>query len=73
MDATLFPNMQTTIEEIRIQGRTEALDFVGTLIEQWKKMAEDYRDKMGSSNAMSTVYDECADMLEKEIEEFANT
>lgn len=73
LDQVRFPSMETSLQEIRIQGRTEALDFVGTLITKWKKMAEESRAKTDSSNATSIAYDECAYMLEKKMEEFANT
>lgn len=61
-------------DNAKIQCRTEAMDFVGTLIEEWKKLGDAYM----ASNHPSAIYiyeayKECAEMLEKRIEKFAGS
>ena len=55
----------------RIMGRTEALDFVGTLSETWRKLASEYKNR--GRMAECEIFTECAEMLESKIEVFANS
>lgn len=59
--------------EARVQGRTEALEFVSLLIERWKKLAKEYLESPHSYSPVDIgeAYSDCAEMLEDQIEKFA--
>jgi len=63
--------------ESMVLGRTQAVDFIGSLAKDWRKMAEQYR-VTGKHRAIgeeieSDCYEECAEMLETRIEDFSRT
>jgi len=59
--------------ELIVQGRTEALDFIGILIEQYRDLAEEYEMRGGPCGEFQAdAYTECADMLETKMEDYAN-
>ena len=57
--------------ESMVMGRIQAVDFVGSLKDDWRKMAMQYRELGRDSEA--AAYDECAEMLETRIEDFSRT
>ena len=54
-----------------VLGRTQAVDFIGGLIGEWRKMAEQYFAIYKPGHA--ECYEECAEMLETKIEDFSRT
>ncbi|GAF79849.1 unnamed protein product [marine sediment metagenome] len=57
--------------ESMVLGRTQAIDFIGGLMEEWRKMAEQYR--VIYKTGLAECYEECAEMLETKIEDFSRT
>ena len=64
------PWIPNPVEESIIIGRTQAVEFVGKLEEEWRKISKDYESKLRYREA--NIFNTCADMLEAKIEEFAN-
>ena len=57
--------------ESMVLGRTQAVDFIGSLEDDWRKMADQYREI--GREAEARIYEECAEMLETKIEDFSRT
>lgn len=56
-------------EESVIIGRTQALEFIGALGKEWRDIATKY-NKHGEY-AAGNAFEECANMLESKMEDFA--
>lgn len=56
-------------DESLIEGRTQAVEFIGQLIKEWKETAKVYEE--GGEKDSADIFRECADSLEKRIEDFA--
>lgn len=54
-----------------IMGRTEACEYIGALIEIFKDIASLYRNETRFIEA--DIFDKCSELLEKRIEQYANT
>ena len=57
--------------ESLVVGKTQAVDFIGVLVKDWKIMAKQHCDIGREEAAMA--YEECAEMLESKIEDLANS
>jgi len=57
--------------EARIQGRTEALDFIDNLGVEWIELVKQY-EKLGRSKE-ADIFETCVQMLDDKMEEFAET
>jgi len=58
-------------EYYQIKGRTEACEFIGSLINEYKYYATCYKNRKRFKEA--DIFIECADLLDRKIESFANT
>lgn len=58
-------------EEIKIEGRTEAVEYVGKLEDEWYERAREL-EKIGYKEEAETIR-ECARDLATRISDFANT
>ena len=62
-------DMESLITEARILGRTEAMDHMYSLVKQWRRTAKRYKN----NPEFTTVFNQCAEMLENKIEEYSNS
>lgn len=66
--AQLINGAYEIFEESRIQGRTEAFDYISPLIEEWEETATKLQ-----GIASRGILENCAEELEDRIEKFAGT
>jgi hypothetical protein len=60
----LLDKLDTALFEERIRGRTEAMEWMYHLVEDFKRIAKTHEEKYPRD---SYIYEECADMLEMRI------
>jgi len=52
-----------------VEGRIQAVEFIGNFIDLWRAIAVGYREH--KNNSVADAFDSCAEMLDIKIEEFA--